>query len=134
MLGVPTRSSIEDLHALSLTTLHVLLVHADDSTAQAIRETVTRQDHSCDLVSDSGKVLELVRQKHYDLIIVEAHPPGALDGLALVAQIRTVGGEVRRRRRLPRRTHACKACAHRAPRRDGCAVGALHMRRRCRRG
>ena len=79
---------------LSMSQLHVMLVHAADDVAQIIMETVEHLGHECDLVSDGAAVLKRVQQRQYDLIIMDAHPPGIADGLELVQQIRAIDSEV----------------------------------------
>ena len=93
--GSPLGSSIENLHELSLSQLSVLLVHGPGENADTIKETVGRLGHECDLVTDGSAVVARIHQRQYDLIIMDAHPPGVSSGLQLVQQIRAIDSDVR---------------------------------------
>jgi CheY-like chemotaxis protein len=94
--GSAVGRSIEDLHALALAQLHVLLVHADDDTGRVLVDTVTRLGHACDLVTDARTALAQAQRRAYDILIVDGNPPGtgADGGLELIRKIRALEGDV----------------------------------------
>jgi len=93
VLGHDINQSIEDLHALALSQLHILLVHPDNETARTIQATVERLDHDCELVTSVQAMAKRVQEKQFDLILLDASHPGDTDGVETLQKIRNSNSE-----------------------------------------
>ena len=68
------------------TVLTVLAVDDEESILQFLQEILHREGHTVDLATNGQAALELIRQKHYDVIVSDWKMPG-LNGMQLYEEL-----------------------------------------------
>lgn len=73
--------------------MHILIIEDDVDTARHLADSLTDQQHSCDVCHDGNAGLHLARKQHYDAMVVDRMLP-RLNGLDLVRQLKADGIQV----------------------------------------
>jgi len=66
----------------------LILCVEDDLVSQKVFETMLNKDYRIDSVDNGDKVIDLVKEKHYDLILMDINLTGRLNGLDLAQEIK----------------------------------------------
>ena len=71
--------------------MKILIVEDDREIAQLIRETLEREQFSCEMAEDGLRALQAFKEQEPDVIILDLMLPG-LDGLEVCTRIRQQPG------------------------------------------
>ncbi len=67
--------------------LHILIVDDEKYICQLLAELLGQNSHHCDTASNGREALELIEQKHYDIVITDVKMP-LMDGFALLKNVK----------------------------------------------
>jgi DNA-binding response OmpR family regulator len=70
---------------------NILLGETQEDLATAMRDWFAFDHYAVDVESNGARIIEVLRDKHYDLVVLEIALPG-LDGIGVVRHYRAIGG------------------------------------------
>ncbi|MDZ7628024.1 MAG: response regulator [Parvularculaceae bacterium] len=71
--------------------LKILVAEDNKINALLIKSLIERRGHKADVAENGNKVIELIVEQHFDLILMDMHMP-TLDGVAATRKVRSMGG------------------------------------------
>jgi len=67
--------------------IHILIVEDDKNIAKMIEAAISIVDYKTTVCNDGSKAVEMIMEKHYDLILLDIMLPG-VDGFSLIQKVR----------------------------------------------
>jgi CheY-like chemotaxis protein len=80
--------SLRNVLEKSKDTKPLVLYVEDDNISQKVIETILGKEYKVESVDDCNHVIELVKKKYYDIILMDINLKGKLSGLDLTKEIR----------------------------------------------
>ncbi len=74
--------------------MRLLIVEDEVKMARALKQGLERLSYAVDICHDGDSGLSMASSEPYDLIILDRMLPGTIDGMGVLAELRTLGNQV----------------------------------------